>query len=110
MARSPLWMRFCAHWQSLAVSCSSAGFSSHGWRANLSTSSEKPSGTESSLASSGLAVVLSQVSVRYRLPTERINTLKERVIRRLTGRSVKYNEFWALRQITLRAGQGEAIG
>jgi len=76
----------------------------------LSTSSEKSGDPESSLVSSELAVVLSQVSVRYRLPTERINTLKERVVRRLTGRSVKYNEFWALRHINFRVGQGEAIG
>jgi ABC-2 type transport system ATP-binding protein/lipopolysaccharide transport system ATP-binding protein len=44
------------------------------------------------------------------MPTERINTLKERVIRQVTGRSVKYNEFWALRSITLKVRQGEAIG
>jgi lipopolysaccharide transport system ATP-binding protein len=76
----------------------------------LSTSSERLSAAPAFYRTSELAVVLSQVSVRYRMPTERINTLKEQVIRRITGRSVKYNEFWALRQITLKVRQGEAIG
>lgn len=58
---------------------------------------------------SELSVVLSGVSVCYRMPTERINTLKEQVIRRVTGRSVKYSEFWALRNITLKVRQGEAL-
>jgi lipopolysaccharide transport system ATP-binding protein len=61
-------------------------------------------------SSSDLAVVLSDVSVRYRMPTERINSLKEQVIRRLTGHGVQFNEFWALRDINLRVRHGEAVG
>jgi ABC-type glutathione transport system ATPase component len=56
------------------------------------------------------AIVLSDVSVRYRLPNERITSLKEVAVRRLTGRSVKYNEFWALRHIDLEVQRGDAIG
>jgi homopolymeric O-antigen transport system ATP-binding protein len=56
------------------------------------------------------AIVLSDVSVRYRLPTERVTSLKEIAVRRLTGRSVKYNEFWALRHIDLEVQRGDAIG
>jgi ABC-2 type transport system ATP-binding protein len=56
------------------------------------------------------AITLSDVSVRYRLPSERITSLKEAAVRRLTGRSVKYSEFWALRHIDLEVQRGEAIG
>jgi ABC-2 type transport system ATP-binding protein/lipopolysaccharide transport system ATP-binding protein len=56
------------------------------------------------------SVVLSDVSVRYDLPSERVTSLKEVVVRRLTGRSVKYSQFWALRHIDLRVHRGEAIG
>jgi len=49
------------------------------------------------------------VSVCYRLPTERITTLKERVIRTVTRRAVKYNEFWALRNVSLQVRHGEGI-
>jgi ABC-type polysaccharide/polyol phosphate transport system ATPase subunit len=56
------------------------------------------------------AIVLSDVSVRYRLPSERITSLKEAAVRRLTGRSVKYSEFWALRHVDMEVHRGEAIG
>ncbi len=59
---------------------------------------------------SELAIVLSDVSVCYRMPSERIKTMKEQVIRRITGRSVKYTEFWALNHVTLKVRRGEAIG
>lgn len=74
------------------------------------TSSDIKRSAPISLGPSELAVVLSGVSVCYRMPSERINTLKEQVIRGITGRSVKYNEFWALRNVTLKVRQGEAIG
>lgn len=56
------------------------------------------------------AVVLADVSVRYNMPSERITSLKEVVVRRLTGRSVTYSDFWALRHVTLDIHRGEAIG
>ncbi len=55
------------------------------------------------------AIVISDVSVCYRLPVERINTLKEQVIRQITRRKVKFNEFWALRRVNLRIQRGDAI-
>ncbi len=55
------------------------------------------------------AIVVSDASVCYRLPTERINTLKEQVIRQVTRRKVKFNEFWALRKVNLQINRGEAI-
>ncbi|HKV84318.1 MAG TPA: ABC transporter ATP-binding protein [Ktedonobacterales bacterium] len=58
---------------------------------------------------SELAIVVSECSVRYRLPTERISTMKEQVIRQITRRTVKYNEFWALRKVNLQIRRGEAV-
>jgi ABC-2 type transport system ATP-binding protein/lipopolysaccharide transport system ATP-binding protein len=58
---------------------------------------------------SDLAIAVSGVSVRYKLPTERINTLKEQVIRQITRRTVKYNEFWALHDVNLRVRRGDAV-
>jgi ABC-2 type transport system ATP-binding protein/lipopolysaccharide transport system ATP-binding protein len=55
------------------------------------------------------AIIVSEVSVCYRLPTERITTLKEQVIRQITRRKVKYNEFWALRKVNLRIQRGDAV-
>jgi ABC-type polysaccharide/polyol phosphate transport system ATPase subunit len=57
-----------------------------------------------------LAVVLTDVSVRYRIPSERIASLKEYTIRRLSGRRVKYNAFYALRHIDMEVRAGDAVG
>lgn len=56
-----------------------------------------------------MSVTLENVSVRYRLPTERINSLKEQAVRTLMRRKTTYNEFWALRDVNLEVPQGEAI-
>jgi ABC-2 type transport system ATP-binding protein/lipopolysaccharide transport system ATP-binding protein len=67
------------------------------------------SGERDGYGGDDLAIVVSDVSVRYRLPTERINTLKEQVIRQVTRRTVKHNEFWALRNVNLRVRRGDAV-
>ncbi len=56
------------------------------------------------------AIQLTDVSVRYQVPTERISTLKEHAIRRLQGRSVGLREFWALEGVDLAVEEGEALG
>jgi ABC-type polysaccharide/polyol phosphate transport system ATPase subunit len=56
-----------------------------------------------------IAIELIDVSVCYRLPSERINNLKEQVIRRLKGTHTSYSEFWALSNISLRVRHGESI-
>jgi ABC-type polysaccharide/polyol phosphate transport system ATPase subunit len=55
------------------------------------------------------AISVADVSVRYRMPTERINTLKEQVVRGITRRSVAYTEFTALSRINLQVKRGEAV-
>jgi len=52
---------------------------------------------------------LEGVSVRYHLPEERIGTFKEYVIR-IIQRRVKYNSFWALRDINIHVQKGEILG
>ena len=54
-------------------------------------------------------IELQNVSVRYRLPSERIGTFKEYAIRTLQ-RKVKLLNFWALNDINLSVNQGEVFG
>jgi ABC-2 type transport system ATP-binding protein len=54
-------------------------------------------------------IVLQDVSVRYRLPKERIRSLKEFVIKSCRGR-IEYEEFWALKNITFQVPPGEMLG
>jgi len=55
------------------------------------------------------AILLEKVSVRYRIPRERIGSLKEYAIRRLKRR-LHFDEFEALRDVTLDVPPGETLG
>lgn len=54
------------------------------------------------------AIRMENVSVRYRLPNERMASLKEYAIRRLEGRVI-FRDFWALRGIDLIVPRGEVV-
>jgi ABC-type polysaccharide/polyol phosphate transport system ATPase subunit len=56
------------------------------------------------------AVALEDVWVRYRVPHERITSFKEYAVWRLRGRRVTFEEFWALRSVTLTVPAGEVAG
>lgn len=56
-----------------------------------------------------MAIQLSGVSVRYRVPQERIPSLKEYAIRWVKGQ-ISYSSFWALRNIDLEIQRGEVFG
>jgi len=55
------------------------------------------------------AIFLEDISIRYRLPNEVIQTFKEYMIRKVQGR-IKHNAFWALKHINLEIKQGEIFG
>lgn len=73
----------------------------------LTASEAAPALTAS--ASAQPVIQLEDVSVRYRVPRQRIPSFKEYMIRWLR-REVEYNEFWALKGINLEVRQGEAFG
>ena len=52
---------------------------------------------------------LEKVSVKYRLPSERIGTFKEYIIR-LLQRKIRFHSFWALHNVDLSVSTGEAFG
>ncbi len=54
-------------------------------------------------------IQLEDVSIRFRIPHERIPSIKEYAIRRLR-RSITYHDFWALRHINLEVHHGEIFG
>jgi ABC-2 type transport system ATP-binding protein len=54
-------------------------------------------------------VHLEDISVRYRVPHERIGTFKEYMIRWIQGK-IKYQTFWALNGINLSVYKGEVFG
>lgn len=52
---------------------------------------------------------VNDVSVMFRLYRERVDSLKELVIKKVKGQ-VAYDEFWALNHIDFQVGRGEAVG
>jgi ABC-2 type transport system ATP-binding protein len=52
---------------------------------------------------------MDEISIRYRIPHERIPSLKEFAIRWLR-RSITYQDFWALRGMSLEINKGEVLG
>ena len=55
-------------------------------------------------------ISLRNVSVRYRVPKERIPSLKEYAIRWLNGRRIEYMDFRALQDVDLEVHEGEVVG
>ena len=55
------------------------------------------------------AVYLDDVSVMYRVPKERVSGVKEYFIQ-LLRRRLKYEQFWALRQVSFQIPCGEVFG
>lgn len=49
------------------------------------------------------------VSMRFRLSADRITSMKEYVVRMVTGR-LQYKEFWALRNVSFSVKKGEVLG
>ena len=49
------------------------------------------------------------VSMRFRMANDRINSLKEYMIQKLRGQ-LKYNEFEALKHVSFQVEQGEVVG
>lgn len=56
-----------------------------------------------------LAIKVDRVGMRFSLSKEKVDNLKEYVIRKLTKR-IEYKEFWALRDISFEVRKGEHLG
>jgi ABC-2 type transport system ATP-binding protein len=54
-------------------------------------------------------IELTQVGVRYRMPNDRIPSLKEYAVRKLR-QQISYHEFWALPEVSLAIQPGEVFG
>lgn len=54
-------------------------------------------------------IKLENVSVQYKMPSERIGTLKEYVIRMIQGK-IKHKKFFALKNVNLEINYGEVFG
>lgn len=54
------------------------------------------------------AIIVKNVSMRFNLATERVDSLKDLIIKKLKFQSVSFDEFWALRDISFSVDKGES--
>lgn len=78
---------------------------------NLHTAPETGivSASDSLSHSNDTVVLLENVTVRYRLPREKVRTLKEYAIRRIQGK-IENIDFLALKNVSLQVKKGEVFG
>lgn len=55
------------------------------------------------------AVEIKDVSMRFNLAKERVDNIKEWVVRKLKGKGVSFDEFWALKDISLTIPRGDSF-
>lgn len=54
-------------------------------------------------------IEVNNLSIRYNKSTERVDNIKEYIIRKLKGQ-MKFEEFWALNDVSFSIGKGETVG
>jgi ABC-2 type transport system ATP-binding protein/lipopolysaccharide transport system ATP-binding protein len=68
-----------------------------------------PEPLETSFQPGTEAVLLENIGVCYRAPSERIHSIKEYTIRWVQGK-ITHREFWALQNVNLAVARGETLG
>ncbi len=58
---------------------------------------------------SDIMVDVNNVSIRFNLEREKVNSIKEYFIRKMKGQ-IQYDEFWALRNVTFQVERGDSVG
>ncbi len=58
---------------------------------------------------SNVMIDVSDVSIQFNLERERVNSLKEYLIRTIKG-TIQYDEFWALKHISFQVERGGSLG
>lgn len=58
---------------------------------------------------SDIMIDVNNVSIRFNLEKEKVNSIKEYFIRRLKGQ-IQYDEFWALKNVSFQVERGDSVG
>ena len=56
------------------------------------------------------ALVVQDVSILFNLSKENVDNLKELLIKKLKGEKIRFNEFWALKNINFELNKGDRLG
>lgn len=57
-----------------------------------------------------VALKVDDVSIRFNLSKEKVDNLKELIIKKLKGEKIRFNEFWALKNVSFEVKKGDRLG
>lgn len=58
---------------------------------------------------SNIIIDVNDVSMKFNMEREKVNSIKEYLIRRIKGQ-IQYDEFWALKNVSLKIKKGDSVG
>ena len=56
------------------------------------------------------ALKVEDISIRFNLSKEKVDNLKELLIKKIKGETIRFNEFWALKNINFELPQCRCTG
>lgn len=57
-----------------------------------------------------VALEVENISIRFNLSKEKVDNLKELIIKKIKGEKIRFNEFWALKNINFELKKGDRLG
>ena len=57
-----------------------------------------------------VALKVENVSIRFNLSKEKVDNFKELLIKKLKGQKIRFNEFWALKNVSFELQKGDRLG
>lgn len=57
-----------------------------------------------------VALKVDDVSIRFNLSKEKVDNFKELIIKKIKGEKIRFNEFWALKNVSFQLNKGERLG
>ena len=62
------------------------------------------------MAKNDVALRVNDVSICFNLSKEKVDNFKELFIKKLKGEKLRFNEFWALKDVSFELKKGERLG
>ena len=56
------------------------------------------------------ALKVEDISIRFNLSKEKVDNFKELLIKKIKGETIRFNEFWALKNINFELQKGDRLG
>lgn len=57
-----------------------------------------------------VALKVDDVSIRFNLSKEKVDNFKELIIKKIKGEKIRFNEFWALKNVSFEIQKGDRLG